>query len=79
MTAINQKEYLKKYLSIGIEPGTKKKKKKKKAAKTIGDRYINVYYHSRVRYLEHKTVLFNQFCKEQEFLNTVKTKYVFAG
>lgn len=26
---MNQKEYLKKYLSIGSEPGKKKKKKKK--------------------------------------------------
>lgn len=36
MTEINQKEYLKKYLSIGTDPGTKKKKKRKK--KILGDR-----------------------------------------
>lgn len=34
MAVINQKEYLKKYLSIGSEPG-KKKKKKKKVSKII--------------------------------------------
>lgn len=36
MTTINQKEYLKKYLSIGCEVGKKKRKKKK--TKAIGDR-----------------------------------------
>lgn len=41
MTEINQKEYLKKYLSIGTDPGTKKKKKKKK--KVLGDRYATLY------------------------------------
>lgn len=35
MANINQKEYLKKYLSIGSEPGKKKKKKRPKA---ISDR-----------------------------------------
>lgn len=39
MSEINQKEYLKKYLSIGIDPGTKKKKKKKRKP-VVGDRYI---------------------------------------
>lgn len=37
MSGINQKEYLKKYLSLGSEPGKKKKRKKKSTG--TSDRY----------------------------------------